>query len=392
MSNQHFDTNAVHAGQQPDPSTGALTTPVIRSAPFVFGSLAAMDAYAAGDLTCFEYGRTANPTVRAVERKMAVLEGADDAVASSSGMAALSTTLLALLRTGDRMLVADDGYRRSLGFIRDSLPRWGIQGDWVPVDDLVDNVAAELDARTRLVMVEAPTNPHLRLPSLSDLAEVCHRAGALLVVDATLASPALLRPLEHGADLVLHSATKYLAGHNDLLAGVVAGRQELIDEVRALHLNLGATLDADPAFLLLRGLKTLSLRVKHSSATALDLARWLEAQPGVRAVYYPGLESNPDHASARGQMSAYGAVLSIELDADLDGVGRFVDALQVIYLGTSLGGVESLALHLGVMMRHGLTREDRDRLGLTDQLVRLSIGLEDVDDLRADLARGLRQL
>jgi len=214
----------------------------------------------------------------------------------------------------------------------------------------------------------------------------------LLAIDATLASPANLLPLALGADLVVHSATKYLAGHNDVLAGAIAGSAALIETIRALHLNLGAALDPEASYLLMRGMKTLGLRVERCNATTLALATWLEAQPQVKAVYYAGLPSHPDHAVAKAQMCGFGGLLSFEIDTDLRGVGRFADALRVFAMGTSLGGVESLALPLGVFMRNGLTDADRALLDLPDQLIRLAVGIEDAEDLRADLEQALAKV
>jgi cystathionine gamma-synthase len=389
MPQRHFDTDIVHAGEHGDPHTGALTTPIVRSAPFVFESLEELESYAAGDVERYEYGRTAHPTGRAAERKLAALEGAADAIVLASGMAAVSTLYLGLLSAGDHLLVTDDGYKRTLMFARDTLPRWGITGELIDSRDPVAAARAALRPNTRLVLVEVPSNPHLRVADIAALAEVCHAAGALLAVDATLASPVNLQPLALGADLVIHSATKWLAGHNDLLAGVIAGRQDLIDQIRALHLNLGAILDADACYLLLRGIKTLGLRVERANRSAGRLAAWLAAQPQVAEVYYPGLPTHPDHRLAAAQMSGFGGLLSFELACDLPGVRRFFGVLKIITLGTSLGGVESLALHLAALMAGNLSLEDRARLGLTDQLVRLSVGIEDADDLQADLAAGL---
>ncbi|MBI5831280.1 MAG: PLP-dependent transferase [Armatimonadetes bacterium] len=389
MAKRRFDTDAVHAGEAVDLSSGALTTPVVRSTPFVFSSLDQLDRYAAGEIACFEYARTANPTTRAAELKIAALEHAEDAIVLSSGMAAISTTYLGLLNAGDHVLVTDDGYKRTLMFARDTLARWGITGELVDSRQPLAAVAAALRPNTRLVLTEAPTNPHLRMPDIRALADLCHANGTVLAIDATLASPANLLPLTLGADLVLHSATKYLAGHNDVLAGAIAGDAKLIEQIRALHLNLGAALDPEASFLLLRGMKTLGLRVERANASAQALAQWLEAQPKVKAVYYAGLPSNPDYAVAHKQMCGFGGLLSFELDADMAGIGRFFDALRVFALGTSLGGVESLALPMGVFMRNGLTDADRAMLDLPDELIRLSVGVEDATDLREDLAQAL---
>ena len=389
MPRRHYETDIVHGGEHGDPHTFALTTPIVRSAPFVFDTLEELESYAAGDVQRYEYGRTAHPTGRAVERKLATLEHAEDAIVLASGMAAVTTTYLGLLSAGDHVIVTDDGYKRTLMFARDTLPRWGIEGELVDARDALTSVRAALRPNTRLVLAEAPTNPHLRMVDIRALADLCHDAGALLAIDSTLASPVNLRPLEHGADLVVASATKFLGGHNDVLAGMIAGNAELLEPIRALHLNLGAILDADACYLLLRGIKTLGVRMARGNESAGKLAAWLAAQPKVSTVYYPGLPDHPGHELAKAQMDGFGAMLGIELRGELPAVRRFVNALEVITLGTSLGGVESLVLHLGALMNPSLNDADRARLGITDQLIRLSVGIEDYEDLRLDLVLGL---
>lgn len=389
---RRYETQVVQAGETVDPTTGALTTPIVRSAPFVFATLADFDAYTSGRHPTWEYSRTSHPTGAAVERKLAALEGADDCVLLASGMAAITCTYLALLDAGDHVLVADDGYKRTLYMARDILPRWGMTCDWFDSLDPVNAVRRALRPNTKLVMAEVPSNPRLRVADLAALADVCHQAGALLAVDATLASPHNLRPLEHGADLVIQSLTKYCAGHNDLLAGSIAGRRELIDPIRDFHVNLGAILDPDACYLLLRGLKTLAVRVERQNASALTCAEYLAAQPEVSVVHYPGLPSHPHHAVAARQMRGFGGLMSIELATDLAGVGRFIDALEVIRLGTSLGGVESLCLHMSTLVKYAISDAERLALGYRDELVRLAIGLEDPADLLADLGRGLTAL
>lgn len=389
MDQRRFDTDVVQAGERVDPNTGALTTPVVRSAPFVFATLADFDDYTSGRHKTWEYSRTAHPTGAVVEAKLAALEGADDCVLLASGMAAVTCCYLALLNAGDHVLVTDDGYKRTLYMARDILPRWGIQSGWIDSLDPVTALRAALRPNTKLVVAEVPSNPHLRVADITALAQVCHAGGALLAIDATLASPINLRPLELGADLVIHSLTKYGGGHNDLLAGSIAGRQELIDRIREFHVNMGAVLDPDACYLLLRGLKTLALRVERQNATALACAEHLAAQPDVRCVHYCGLPSHPHHELARRQLRGCGGLLSFELETDLAGVGRFIDALEVIRLGTSLGGVESLCLHMSTLVKYGISDAERLALGYCDELVRLSVGLEDPLDLLADLDRGL---
>ncbi|NUQ02002.1 MAG: PLP-dependent transferase [Armatimonadetes bacterium] len=388
MSERRYDTSIIHAGESRDANQG-LTTPIVRSSPFVYGTIEELDLHASGEIARFEYTRSGHPTGRVVEQKIAALEGAEDSLVLASGMAAITTTYLALLSQGDHVLVSDDGYKRTLTFARDVMPRFGVTGELFSATAPLEGIAAALRPNTRLVVLEMPSNPHLYVADLPAIAALCHDHGALLAVDSTIASPYNLRPIELGADLALQSATKFLAGHNDVLCGAVSGSAKLIEAIRQFHINLGAVLDPEGCYLLLRGIKTLAVRVERENATALRLARWLAARPEVRTVYYPGLAEHPSHELARRDMRGFGGMLSFELESDLAGVGRFIAALEVIVHGTSLGGVESLALHLYSMMRHSLSEEDRRRLGIAPELVRLSVGLEDPEDLIADLERGL---
>ncbi|MBI2301701.1 MAG: PLP-dependent transferase [Armatimonadetes bacterium] len=391
-SEQGLHTRIVHAGQSPDPVTGALTASIHRSAPFVFESLEVLDQYSAKTLPHYEYSRTTHPTGRILEAKLAALDRAEDALILASGMAAITAVLLATLGQGDHLVVTDNGYKRSLRFMSDTLPRWGIRTDLVDSREPLEAVRAAFTPATKLVFAEVPSNPNLRVIDIAALADITHAAGALLAVDATIASPYNLRPLEHRADIVIHSATKYLGGHNDVLGGVVAASLEVLQPIRDISINLGATLDPEACYLILRGIKTLGVRVERQNETALTLARWLESRPEVSCVYYPGLESDPTHALAKRQMDGYGGMLSFDLRTDLAGISRFVNALGTILFAPSLGGVESLIIHPGITVRHDLTDAERERFGYTDTLLRLAVGLEDPKDLKADLERGLAAL
>ena len=387
---RHYSTRIVHAGEERDPRFG-LATPIVRSAPFVFPTIEDLDRVAAKEQDGFEYSRMGHPTGRAAELKIASLESAGDAIVTASGMSAITLTYLALLDAGDHVLVMDDGYKRTLTFARDTLPRWGIECDWFDSRDPLADCRRQLKPNTKLVLAEVPTNPHLRMTDIPALAAICHNHGTLLAIDGTIASPYNLRPLELGADLVIQSATKFLAGHNDVLCGSIAGDLELLAKIRELHHNLGAVLDPEGCYLLLRGMKTLGVRVERENASALKVATWLAQQDGVAQVFYPGLPDDPGHALAKRDMTGFGAMLSFKLATDLAGVSRFIKAFRVITHGTSLGGVESLALHLWSIMHHGLTAADA-RLEIDEDLVRLSIGLEDPEDLIEDLDRGFAAL
>lgn len=387
-SDQRFDTRIIHAGQSVDPATGALTTSVVRSAPFVFESIDVLEQYSTKVLEHYEYARTTSPTAKVVEAKLASLDGGEEAIVVASGMAAVTCVFLACLGQGDHLILTDNGYKRTWRFATDTLPKWGIEVDMVDARRYRESVREAVRPNTKLIFTEVPSNPNLFVMDIAELAAIAHDAGALLAVDATIASPVNLRPLEHGADLVIHSATKYLGGHNDLVAGAIIGSKAVIDPVREVQINLGATLDPEGAYLLLRGIKTLGVRVARQNATAQRIAEWLEARDDVTAVYYPGLPSHPDHEVAARIMDGFGGMLSFEVRSDVAGCGRFIEALEIIAFAPSLGGVESLIIHPGITVRHDLTPEQQRQYGYTDELLRLAVGLEDPDDLIADLERG----
>jgi len=381
-------TRAVHAGEREDRVGGAIATPIHQTSTFTFRDGDEVRAYQEGRLHRDEYGRYGNPTWRAVEVKLAALEQCDAAVLFASGMCAATTMFLALCERGDHIIVTDECYRRTREFLRDYLAKLDVE---VEVIEPARNeaLARALRPQTRLFFTESPTNPHLRVCDVPGAARLCHAQGALLVVDATFASPINQRPVTQGADLVLHSATKYLAGHNDLLAGAVAGGAQWIDRLRSAVGVLGGVLDAHAAYLLLRGLKTLELRMQRHNDSGLRAARWLEAHPKVRRVFYPGLPSHPDYGIATALMTGFGGVVSFELACDLAGAERFVDACEIPFIGPSFGGVESLIELPATMSFWQLTAEQRAELGIDDSLVRLSLGVENANDLLADLEQAL---
>jgi cystathionine gamma-synthase len=379
-------TRAVHAGEARPNAHDAITTPIISSATYVFSDTASLRDYFEGRSEREEYGRYGNPTVRTAERKLAALDGAEDAALFASGMAAATTTLLALLKSGDHMVMTSDCYRRTRQFVGTFLSRFGVTATMVEPGDLAAMEKALVPGKTRVILSESPTNPYLRVADLPRLAEIKKRfGGAKLVIDATFATPVNQRPLELGADLVLHSCTKYLGGHNDLLAGVVCGNEGLVSAIRDLRSVLGPVLDAHSAYLLLRGLKTLTLRVGRQNESALRIAAWLERQPQVETVFYPGLPSHPDHAIAREQMRGFGGVVSFLYRGDLEATSRFVDSCRIMQIAPSLGGVESLIEQPALMSFYELSTEQREAVGIRNNLVRMSVGVEDADDLVADL-------
>ncbi|PIE19216.1 MAG: cystathionine gamma-synthase [Proteobacteria bacterium] len=388
---QGLATRAVHAGTGGRQPYASLQVPVVRTSTYTFEDSAEIAAHFAGDIDRIHYGRYGNPTVAAAEAKLAALDGAAASLLMASGMAAITTTLLSLLSTGDHLVVTSDCYGRTRRFCNEVLGRMGVAVSVVPVG--VAQIAAAIRDDTRVVYTESPTNPFMQVVDLPALAAAtADRDDVVLLVDSTLATPVNQRPLTQGADLVLHSATKYLGGHNDLLGGVLSGSAALVGAVRELHGTLGAVLDPHAAWLLLRGLKTLPLRVRAQNATALRLARTLQAHPKVRQVWYPGLESHAHHATAVRLMSGFGGVVTVELDADFDATSRFVDRVGVFHIGPSLGGVESLIEQSAKISYARSTREERYALGVVDGLVRLAVGIEDADDLEAALLTALDEL
>jgi cystathionine gamma-synthase len=381
-------TQSVHGGERGARESDAISVPIYQTSTYTFASSEEVRAFQEGRIQRDEYGRYGNPTWRAVERKLAELERADDAVLFASGMCAATTTFLAMLPQGSHLVVTSDCYRRTRQFIRQYLTKLGVETTVIePANP--QKLADALRPETKLFFTESPTNPYLRVIDVAEVARICRPRGVKVVIDSTFASPINHRALADGADLVLHSATKYLGGHNDLLAGAAAGPAGVIGALRDAVGVLGGVLDAHAAWLLLRGLKTLGLRMARHNENGLRVATWLEAHPKVRRVWYPGLASHPDHEVAARTMRGFGGVVTFELDADLDATQRFVDALRIPYIGPSLGGVESLVEMPATMSYWDLSRAERYALGITDSLVRLSLGVEDTDDLIADLDQAL---
>ena len=373
-------TRALHVGQGPDPATGAVVVPIHLATTFAQES--------PGRHKGFEYSRSGNPTRGNLEECLASLEGATHGLAFASGLAA-TTAVMLLLEPGDHVVFTEDVYGGTFRLFDKVFRRYGLSFTAVDPTD-PDTVAAAITDRTRLVWLESPTNPLLRIVDLDAVSELVHGAGALVAVDSTFASPVLQRPLELGADLVVHSSTKYLGGHSDVLGGAVLTSDDSLAERLRFHQNaVGAVPSPFDCWLLLRGLKTLQLRVQRQCENALAIARWLEGQDAVVQVYYPGLESNPGHALARRQMGGYfGGVVSFEVSSG-DAARSFLERLRVFTLAESLGAVESLAESPAMMTHASIPEEIRTRVGVSDGLLRLSVGIEDVDDLVADLEQAL---
>jgi cystathionine gamma-synthase len=387
-------TRAVHDGARRDKAYHALNTPIVQTATYTFRDtqdlIDYMERKTWGDgEDREEYGRYGNPSVSAVERRLAALEGGDDAVLYASGMSAVTSLLLSVLPTGAHIIMTDDCYRRTRQFCQTFLKRLGIETTVVPLGDYGALEAAIQPNKTRFIISESPTNPYLRCADLARIAEIGQRHRVRTLIDSTFATPINQRPLAYGIDLVVHSATKYFSGHNDLLCGVVIGNGERIKALRDARGVLGGVVDPQNAFLLERGIKTLGVRVQQQNRNAQAVAEYLEAHPRIERVWYPGLASHPDHDVARRQMCGYGGVVSFEVRGDLKTTAQFIDRLRLPYIAPSLGGVESLIEQPALMSYYEKTTEERLALGIKDNLVRFAIGVEDTNDLLNDLDQAL---
>lgn len=388
-------TRSVHGGAQRKKAHHAVTTPIVLSSTFTYDST--------GDLVDFmnrrfgggnngdrtEYTRFGNPTVASAEARIAALEHADDAILYGSGMAAITSLLLTVLRAGQHVVMTDAGYVGTRQFLEEVLSRFGVESTFVPIDDYDALENAVIKGKTRLIISESPTNPYLRVADLERIVSIAKANRALTMIDATFATPINLRPLDYGIDFVVHSATKYLGGHNDILAGCIAGRGDRIQALKERRVLLGNGLDPHSAFLLERGLKTLTLRVRHQNATAQAVAEYLAQHPKVSRVYYPGLTDHPDHELATRQMNGFGGVVSFEIEGDLQVTGDFVDRCCIPLIGPSLGGTESLIEQPALVNYFELSTAERHAIGISDSLVRYAVGLEDAEDLIADLEQAL---
>jgi len=386
----HLDTLAVHAGEARQKAGDAITDAIYCASTYTFTSTAELIEFVEGRVLREEYGRYGNPNEKTVEQKLAALEGGEEALVYGSGMAAFVGLLMTKVNSGDEVIFFDQCYHRSREFCHKHLSRFGVVTHEVPTGDF-DAMARAITPRTRMLISELPTNPHLTVIDLEHFAQLGRKHGVETLVDATLATPVNIQPLSYGVDYVLHSATKYLGGHNDLLAGAVIGTREKLEPVRKLRGILGAINSPHNLYLLERGLKTLGLRMDRHNANGLAVARFLENHRRVERVYYPGLPSHPSHATAARQMSGFGGLVTFLLrDADWRETAAVVDACRIARIAPSLGGVESLIEQPLVMSYYNCSPEDRLRFGIPDNMIRMSIGIESADDLIADLAQALR--
>jgi cystathionine beta-lyase/cystathionine gamma-synthase len=382
-------TELIHAGEGVDSGeTPSLTTPIYETSTFVFRSAADVVKYTEGALNGYLYSRYENPTVVAVEQKVAALDGSQQSLLFSSGMAAISTALLTLLKAGDEIVCCSAIYGGTFHILEDLLPKLGIARRFVSIDALADP-AAVIGPKTKIVWFESPINPTLRCIDVRKVAAACRTAGVISAVDNTFASSINQAVLSMGIDLSMQSCTKYLNGHSDVTGGVLSGAKALLAPMAKMRRLLGGVIDPQPAFALGRGMKTMPLRVAQHNANALAVAQFLERHPRIERVYYPGLSSHPDHAIAKSQMTGFGGVVTIDVKSGKDGAFRTFDRLKVIKRAASLGGVESICSLPILTSQYGLTDEELAKAGVTKGMIRISIGLEDAQDLIDDLNQAL---
>jgi len=379
-----IDTIAVHAGS-PQGANAPLTTPIVQSTTFRFESAAAVQRYARGDSGLYMYSRDENPTVHAAEAAVAALENGEACVLFGSGMGAMTAALMTLVSAGDEVIASTALYGGTYKLLRDVLSRFGVRTRYVEPEALIRECAR---GGARVCVFESPTNPTLRVLDIEAVARTCRSAGIVSVIDSTFAPAAVQRPLSLGVDLVMHSATKFLNGHSDHLCGALIGKASVVEPIRTVSHRLGASLDAQVAYDLLRGLKTFAVRMERHSANALVVARWLSQNPAVQRVWYPGLETHPDHALARKQMKGFGGMVTFTVGTR-EKAFRFWDRLKLIARAASLGGTETLT-SLPILFSHtGYSAEELRRAGVDEGMVRMSVGLEDPQDLIADLKEAL---
>ncbi len=381
-------TRSVHGTEEADKQTGSVTTPIYQTATFAFTKAEEVVKAAKGESSSYVYSRWDNPTVKTLETKLADLEGAEDAAFFSSGMGAISTSVITFLQKGDHVLAIRDLYGEAYRMIHDFLPRFGVETTLVDTGDYA-SMRREIRKNTKVVYIESPTNPTVKIVDIARSAEIAHEVGAKLLIDGTFASPINQKPLSLGADVVLHSATKYLNGHADVIAGAAAGSKDAIQKIKMTRRILGGTLDPHAAYLILRGIKTLALRVERNNRNAQILAEYLSKHGRVSKVNYPGLKTHPQHELAKEQMTGFGGVLSFEIKGRMEDAMKFTESLKVATLGASLGGVETLVSQPATLTHLQLSPEERKKTGMPDTLIRVAVGVEDAEDLIKDFEQAL---
>ena len=384
-------TTAIWGGESDAQTNGAVTTPIVNSVAFAYHDVEEWHQVSLGKAEGYIYSRNTNPTVHALEQKIMLLEGAEAATSFSTGMAAISNTLFAFLTSGKRVVSLKDTYGGTSKIFLDFLPKYNVEVKLCNTTDY-DELEMEIAKGCDLVYLETPTNPTLKVVDIKRLATAAHKVGAIVVVDNTFATPINQNPLQLGADLVVHSATKFLCGHSDAMGGLLAGKKELVKKVYEFREINGASLQADPAYMIARGMKTLDLRIQRQNESALIIARYLKAHPKVENVFYPGLETHPGHEIARSQMRGFGGMMSFALNGNYDQVRKMLTSLKLVHLAASLGSVSTLAGPPRTTSHVELTEAQRAQLGIPESLIRYSVGIESVDDLLTDLEEALKTL
>ncbi|MGF1909388.1 methionine gamma-lyase [Vibrio kasasachensis] len=392
LHDKGYNTKIIHAGQHPDETTGALATPITQTSTFVFESAQQGAARFALEEPGYIYTRIGNPTQAALEEKLAVLEGGEAALATASGISAISTTLLTLCGQGDHIVSSGAIYGCTHALLSHSLPKFGIDVDFVDASN-VDNIKEAIKPNTKIVYIETPANPTLAIMDVEACAKLAHENGALLVVDNTFMSPYCQNPLKLGADIVVHSLTKYINGHGDVVAGAIIGKQDFINQARFVGVKdiTGGVISPFNAWLTLRGMKTLAVRMERHCSNAMKVAEYLEQHPAISKVNYPGLLSHPNHELAKKQMSDFGGVISFEIHGGVKEGQTIMNSVELCLLAVSLGDTETLIQHPASMTHSPLTPEQRMAAGIPDGLIRISVGLEDAEDIIADLDQAFKK-
>jgi len=383
-----YTTKSVHGGEYTFNDKYAITTPIYQTATYTFENTAQLcDFFEGRSQRISEYGRYGNPTQEVAEDKIRELENAEAALLFPSGMNAVTTAIFAMCKSGDHIIITSDSYRRTRQFIRQIMSRYGVE--FSLSEPNAESIEKEIKPNTRLIISESPTNPYLRVIDFEKIVAVARKHRIKTMIDSTLATPFNLRPLDYGVDIVTHSVTKYLAGHNDVLAGVLLGKNSLISAIKELQAIIGGIPDPNSSYLIIRGLKTFPLRLQRQNESAMAVAEYLEKHPKIERVWYPGLKSHPDYEIAKKYMKGFGGVVSFQIKGDLAAGSRFIDAMKIPKIAPSIGGVESLIEQPSLMSYYELSTEEREKIGIFDNLVRFSIGIEDTPDLLKDLQQAL---
>lgn len=400
VDNKRLETKLIHAGQGPDPVTGALSTPIFQTSTFCFDSIEDVMAFASGEKNGYIYTRSANPTTAALEEKLRVMEGGEAAICTASGMGAVGSTMIGLLKTGDHVISTDTVYGGTDHVMRENMPRLGIEVSMIDTSNL-DLIKTSIKENTKVIYIETPTNPTMKLTDIKAVAEIAKAHNIKLVVDNTFAPPPIQYPLELGADIVIHSTTKYINGHGDVVGGAVIGSADDIKSIKKYGVTklCGTTQSPFNSYLILRGMKTMYLRVKQHCENAMEVAKYLENREEVARVLYPGLESHPQHELAKQQMNnMYTGIFSFELKDGINGMTseqagkKLIDNVKMFQIAVSLGDPDSLIEHPSTMTHDNVPREERLKVGITDGLIRVSIGLENVLDIIDDFEQAFKSL